>query len=100
MKRITKIAVAVGAALTLGLGAAAVSAQPYGYGMGPGMMGGYSQGYGPGYGMGPGMMGGTVPATAWAGAAGTWVATARVTAWGLRPCSTPTRAMPMRVLPR
>ncbi len=69
MKRITKIAVAVGAALTLGLGAAAVSAQPFGYGMGPGMMGGYSQGYGPGYGgghmggygqgygMGPGMMG-------------------------------------------
>lgn len=69
MKRITKIAVAVGAALTLGLGAAAVSAQPFGYGMGPGMMGGYNQGYGPGwggghmggygqgYGMGPGMMG-------------------------------------------
>src|SRR5665647_295578 len=51
MKRITKIAIAVGAALTLGLGAAAVSAQPFGYGMGPGMMGGYSQGYGPGYGM-------------------------------------------------
>lgn len=61
MKRITKIAVAVGAALTLGLGAAAVSAQPFGYGMGPGMMGGYSQGYGPGYGMGPGMMGGYGP---------------------------------------
>ena len=61
MKRITKIAVAVGAALTLGLGAAAVSAQPYGYGMGPGMMGSYSQGYGPGYGMGPGMMGGYGP---------------------------------------
>jgi hypothetical protein len=57
MKRITKIAVAVGAALTLGLGAAAVSAQPFGYGMGPGMMGGY----GPGYGMGPGMMGGYGP---------------------------------------
>ena len=67
MKRITKIAVALGAALTLGLGAAAVSAQPYGYGMGPGMMGGYGPGYGagpgygPGYGMGPGMMGGYGP---------------------------------------
>ena len=63
MKRITKIAIAVGAALTLGLGAAAVSAQPFGYGMGPGMMGGYSQGYGPGYGMGwsGGHMGGYGP---------------------------------------
>ena len=73
MKRITKIAVAVGAALTLGLGAAAVSAQPFGYGMGGGMMGGYGQGYGmgwggghmggygQGYGMGPGMMGGYGP---------------------------------------
>jgi len=67
MKRITKIAVALGAALTLGLGAGAVSAQPYGYGMGPGMMGGYGPGYGagpgygPGYGMGPGMMGGYGP---------------------------------------
>ena len=75
MKRITKIAVTVGAALSLGLAAAAVSAHPYGYGqgwggghmggygagpgygMGPGMMGGY----GPGYGMGPGMMGGYGP---------------------------------------
>ena len=65
MKRITRIAVAVGAALTLGLGAAAVSAQPFGYGMGPGMMGGY----GPGYGMGPGMMGGYGPRNGmgWAG---------------------------------
>lgn len=65
MKRITKIAVAVGAALTLGLGAAAVSAQPFGYGMGGGMMGGYGQGYG----MGPGMMGGYGPrnGTGWAG---------------------------------
>jgi len=63
MKRITKIAVAVGTALTLGLGAAAVSAQAFSYGMGGGMMGGYGQGYGmragmmgdsgPGYGMGP-----------------------------------------------
>jgi LTXXQ motif family protein len=67
MKRMTKIAVALGAALTLGLGAAAVSAQPYGYGMGPGMMGGYGpgygagHGYGPGYGMGPGMMHGYGP---------------------------------------
>lgn len=61
MKRIAKIAVAVGAALTLGLGAAAVSAQAFGYGMGGGMMGGYGQGYGPGNGMGPGMMGGYGP---------------------------------------
>jgi hypothetical protein len=67
MKRMTKIAVALGAALTLGLGAAAVSAQPYGYGMGPGMMYGYGpgygagSGYGPGYGMGPGMMYGYGP---------------------------------------
>ena len=61
MKRITKIAVAVGTALTLGLGAAAVSAQPFGHGMGGGMMGGYGQGYGPGNGMGPGMMGGYGP---------------------------------------
>ena len=54
MKRITRIAVALGAALILGLGAAVVSAQPFGYGMGPGMMHGYGQGYGagPGYGMG------------------------------------------------
>ena len=73
MKRITKIAVAVGTALTLGLGAAAVSAQAFGYGMGGGMMGGYGQGYGmgwggghmsgygQGYGMGAGMMGGYGP---------------------------------------
>ena len=61
MKRITKIAVAVGAALSLGLAAATVSAQPFGYGMGPGMMSGYAQGYAPGYGMRPGMMGGYGP---------------------------------------
>ena len=77
MKRVTKIAITVGAAISLGLAAAAVSAHPYGagpgwggghmgghmggyaqgYGMGPGMMGGY----GPGYGGGPGMMGGYGP---------------------------------------
>jgi Spy/CpxP family protein refolding chaperone len=57
MKRMTKIAVALGAALTLGLGAAAVNAQPYSYGMGPGMMGGYGPGYGAGSGYGPGGMG-------------------------------------------
>lgn len=74
MKRVTKIALAVGAAVTLGLAAVTVSANPYGYGpgwhmggygagtgygyaMGPGMMGGY----GPGYGMGYGMMGGYGP---------------------------------------
>jgi len=73
MKRVTKLAIGLGAALTIGLGAAAVSAQPFGYGGGPGMMYGYGQGYGagpgygmgwgghmggygPGYGMGPGMM--------------------------------------------
>ena len=87
MKRVTKIAVAVGAALSLGLAAATVSANPYGYGpgwhmggygagpgygMGPGMMygygpgygmgwGGHMGGYGPGYGMGPGMMYGYGP---------------------------------------
>ena len=54
MKRVTKLAIGLGAALTIGLGAAAVSAQPFGYGGGPGMMYGYGQGYGagPGYGMG------------------------------------------------
>lgn len=56
MKRITKIAVALGAALSLGLAAAAVEAQPYGMGSGGGHMGAY--GAGPGYGMGAGMMGG------------------------------------------
>ncbi|MCJ7837799.1 MAG: Spy/CpxP family protein refolding chaperone [Burkholderiales bacterium] len=87
MKRVTKIAIAVGTALSLGLAAAAVSAHPngygpgwggghmggymQGYGMGPGMMGGYGPGngmgpgmmggYGPGNGMGPGMMGGYGP---------------------------------------
>ena len=62
MKRITKIALGVGAALTLGLGAAMVSAHPQGYGpgMGYGMgWGGHMGGYGPqgmmGYGYGPGM---------------------------------------------
>jgi len=56
MKRITKIAIGVGAALTFGL-AASVSAQPYGYGPGYGMGQGpgYGPGYGPGAGMGPGM---------------------------------------------
>ena len=56
MKRITKIALGVGAALTLGLGAAMVSAHPQGYG--PGM--GYGMGWGRGHmgGYGPqGMMG-------------------------------------------
>jgi Spy/CpxP family protein refolding chaperone len=71
MKRVTKIAIAVGTALSLGLAAAAVSAHPNGYGpgWGGGHMGGYMQGYGPGmmggygpgYGMGPGMMGGYGP---------------------------------------
>jgi Spy/CpxP family protein refolding chaperone len=69
MKRITKIAIGVGAALSLGLAAAMVSAQGYGpamgYGYGPGMgygmggWGGHMGGYGPqgmmGYGYGPGM---------------------------------------------
>ena len=69
MKRMTKIAVAVGAALSLGLAAAVAEAQPYGmgwgggghmggyaqsYGMGPGMMGDNGSGYGMGNGMGPG----------------------------------------------
>jgi Spy/CpxP family protein refolding chaperone len=78
MKRITKIALGVGAALTLGLGAAMVSAHPEGYGYGPGMgygmgwgghmggygpqgMMGYGQGYGPGMGWGPGHMRGYGP---------------------------------------
>ena len=81
MKRVTKLAIAVGTAISLGLAAAAVSAQPSGYGMGwgGGHMGGYGMGagmggygagpghamgwggghmggYGPGYRMGPGMM--------------------------------------------
>lgn len=51
MKRVTKIAMAVGTALTLGLATAVVSAHPYGYGPGWGM------GQGPGYGPGAGMMG-------------------------------------------
>jgi Spy/CpxP family protein refolding chaperone len=64
MKRITKIALGVGAALSLGLAAAMVSAHPQGYGYGPGMgygmgWGGHMGGYGPqgmmGYGDGPGM---------------------------------------------
>ena len=61
MKRVTKIAVGVGAALSLGLAAVTVSAQPYGPGWGGGPMGGYGPGWhmggygpGPGYGMGPG----------------------------------------------
>ena len=59
MRKLTKIALAVGAALTLGLAAAELTAHPsdeggggygmHGYGMGYGM-----HGYGPGYGMGPG----------------------------------------------
>ncbi len=63
MKRVTKIAMALGAALTLGLGTMAAIGHPSdgygpGYGMGPGMMGGYGPGpgmmggYGPGYGRG------------------------------------------------
>jgi len=59
MKRVTKIAIAVGTALSLGLAAAAVNAHPNGYG--PGWGGGHMGGYGPGYGMGPGMMGGYGP---------------------------------------
>jgi len=56
MRRVSKIAIAIGAALSLGLAAANVSANPYGYG--PGW---HMGGYGPGYGMGPGMMGGYGP---------------------------------------
>jgi hypothetical protein len=71
VKRITKIALGVGAALSLGLAAAMVSAHPEGYGYGPGMgygygmgWGGHMRGYGPhmGYGMGwGGHMGGYGP---------------------------------------
>lgn len=69
MKRVTKLAVAVG--LALGLGTAVVVAQPYGMGWGGGMMGGWG---GPGYmhgygGYGPGMMGwgGYGPHMGWGG---------------------------------
>lgn len=52
MKRVTKIAIAVGTALTLGLATAVVSAQPGGQGCGGPMTG---------HNMGPGMMGGNGP---------------------------------------
>ncbi len=64
MKRVTKIAVGVGAALSLGLSAAIVNAHPGGFGPGMGWGGGPGMGWGggagcaPGYGMGPGFGGG------------------------------------------
>jgi len=58
MRKITKIALGVGAALSLGLAAAELSAHPDGMGWGgygPGYgMHGYGMGYGMGSGMGPG----------------------------------------------
>ena len=63
MRKLTKIALAVGAALTLGLAAAELTAHPSdmgwgGYGPGSGMHGyGMGHGMGPGAGMGYGMHG-------------------------------------------
>lgn len=64
MKRITKIAAALGVALSAGLAATTLLAHPQGYGPGWGMRGG--MGYGPGAGMGPGAWAGDAPCAGFA----------------------------------